>query len=73
MNEKWISVDDALPENDQSVIMCHAAYTDSCPLIGWYEYIDAPPGFYCGEISYRVVITHWMPLPKLPDIYEGLT
>lgn len=56
---KWISVEDRLPEDDQDVLICVRGQT-----------IDT--GYYYHEywVAYACMssdVTHWMPLPELPD------
>lgn len=68
MND-WISVKDLLPEDDQSVLMCEEGQT-GLPLIGWYETEGEDiPGFYAAHSfqNARVHVTHWLPLPNIPD------
>ncbi len=64
---KWISVKDRLPEDDQSVLMYEMGQT-GLPLIGWFEVNADVPGFYIAHSfqNARVHVTHWMPLPEPP-------
>lgn len=64
---KWISVEDELPKDDESVLMCEVNQ-EGMPVIGWYECEVEIPGFYPANTltNIRMHVTHWMPLPKLP-------
>lgn len=58
----WISVKDRLPKENTKVL----AIWDDCIETAFYEYID---GDYWSnsEIGCDLPVTHWMPLPKLPQ------
>jgi len=62
--DKWISVEDRLPEFEQSVYVYYADYINGHPL-GIPRYDIAT---YGGSIAVwgRAQITHWMPLPAPP-------
>ena len=63
MDDKWISVNDRLPEVGQSDIQCFGGYNKNCYYLGRYtEY--GFHGLYSADII--VAITHWQPLPKAP-------
>ena len=58
---KWISVEERLPEEETSVLICGWGYVD----IGWI--IDGGwRSEYINDYS-ADEITHWMPLPEPPD------
>lgn len=71
---KWISVKDKLPENIDDVLAWSAAYqmhgvfyyrAADARWIAQTDYID----FDCGcQTDKGVNITHWMPLPKPPQL-----
>lgn len=64
----WISVNDRLPEDDQTVLMCEVGQS-GLPLIGWYEVeLSDIAGFYMAHTfqNARVHITHWLPIPERP-------
>ena len=63
---EWISCTDRLPEDDQTVWMMEQGQT-LLPILGYYDTSDIP-GFYPIHVfeSYRIHVTHWMPIPKMP-------
>ena len=52
---KWISVEDRLPEKDEIFIGCGNGFT---------------PAIYQNANFKRWEITHWMPLPKAPELFK---
>ena len=61
---RWVSVDDALPDADETVLICGPG--DDSP---WPGYLDSPhwrsaDGFYLNP--HRV--THWAPMPTGPAV-----
>lgn len=62
--DKWISTKDKLPEDGKEVLF----YGDSSVMVGWY---DADKGYWvlsdADMIAYQDDVTHWMPLPRLPE------
>lgn len=60
---KWISVDERLPDEPGEVLAC--VYGRIC--IAWYSNrcFETPSGmvFYACENA----VTHWMPLPSMPE------
>ena len=60
MSQCWISVSDRLPENEDKVLCCTLAKNGTRNIIlGYYS------GRWCVGMNNNV--THWMPLPALPD------
>ena len=63
---KWISVDEALPEDCTEVLI----YDKECGIImGWYneKYKLWSADFVC-ELE---TVTHWQPLPEPPEAKKG--
>jgi hypothetical protein len=62
VGDKWISVDDRLPENDAKVLVCD---TREDYVSSWVYFGD---GLWFGEevVWTTKDITHWMPLPEPP-------
>lgn len=67
MNE-WVSVKDSTPDDGKKIL-----FTDGHKIVtGFYSkhkkdwFID-----YYGSRSIGVIITHWMNLPKLPEVDNG--
>lgn len=64
--EEWISVDDALPDLDVTVLAAVNGYH-------WLAFRDGQfGGIWCGmwENEYWREPTHWMALPDLPEQLE---
>jgi hypothetical protein len=63
---KWVSVEERVPTDDSTVIVCtHDGYR-GC---GWYDrdeelWLDTGSGATFVSLSQNV--THWMPLPEAP-------
>lgn len=63
---EWISVKDRLPEeDDMSCYVCDVEL-DKIPTVAWYQFVGMPPGFYTSDSRCRLLVTHWMKIPKLP-------
>jgi hypothetical protein len=63
--DRWISVKDRLPENDNDVLVYD---TDCGIVIGWY---DKEIGDFAADfISPLDAVTHWQPLPEPPKESE---
>lgn len=66
---KWISVDDALPKNDDRVLVC--GVRNGITVCRYWENSG-----YGGHLQYMfftnkqnpITVTHWMPLPKPPEV-----
>lgn len=65
-NYKWTSVDEALPEDCVEVLV----YDKECKIImGWYNKAENIwSADFVGELE---AVTHWQPLPDLPDATKG--
>lgn len=63
VGDKWIRVDDRLPENDARVLVCDTRED----YVSIWEYFG--DGLWFGDevIWATEDITHWMPLPEPPD------
>jgi hypothetical protein len=68
---EWISIEDRLPEDEQNVLLCDAGQNTRLPFVGTYEDLPFAPGFYIPTIPYRMFVTHWMPLPDIPEYTEA--
>ena len=67
---KWISILDKLPDDDEAVLMCDWEQDRRLPFLGWYE--DGkdksyPSGFYSPNLESRLVVSHWIPIPPIPE------
>lgn len=67
---KWIKCSDRLPEEEMAVLVMDQEMIKAYikPKIAWYEFIGCPKGFYIPGTVFRVIVTHWMPLPKPPEM-----
>jgi hypothetical protein len=76
---KWISVDDRMPEDETPVLIVrngeirigeirweHPSFEDTYEA---FRYWDDP--YDDGQSWENFEITHWMPLPELPEISVG--
>ena len=80
----WHSVKEKLPEINEEVLVCRETSvnryhetmcfrqwgTDSTCFSGQYHNYPAPDRFILKNGTDK--ITHWMPLPKLPDTFESI-
>ena len=59
----WISIKDKLPEVNKEVIVCAEDNTY------WWGIITDSGNFYVryGDGWAGKIVTHWMPLPKIPE------
>lgn len=69
---EWISINDKLPEQNQEVLTCRGRCIGN--LINVYTYMgdnkwEDNYGYW--NSAEGEGITHWMPLPKLPDAKEN--
>ena len=63
---KWISLQERMPENGQTVLL----HCDGCILMGVHRAKASSPfqSTYSGaQDPYGHDITHWMPLPEPPE------
>ena len=68
----WIKITDRLPDNLENVLIIYDTYRGRKQITlglfdigGWY-YLDEERNEYRKDVWNRV--THWMPLPKLPEV-----
>lgn len=59
--EKWISVNEQLPEKMQSVLV----YRDGDMGV---DFIDDNGGWFWNDTDELPPVTHWMPLPAPPEV-----
>jgi len=69
--DRWISVEDRLPENMDSVITYREESGSVFPAIYLNEKFQAPDTFKRGFSELGGVVTHWQPLPEPPKGVEG--
>lgn len=68
MPKEWINVDDKLPETDTYVLVClhgkfiRVSYFFEDSHGHWFSSAD-----HIWDIRFSEAITHWMPLPALPE------
>lgn len=63
---KWISVKERLPEKETPNCTVDVLVTDGTHInIGYYDYIDGM--WWTLEDCFYFHVTHWMPLPELPE------
>jgi len=68
MPDNWISTEDRLPETDGCVLVCidvNVPWLSRAVRLGWYQ--DQRWRTQLGSIKARWTITHWRPLPEVPD------
>lgn len=71
---EWISVEDRPPPPMQTVILCYEGRS----IVGWNESVqpEEDPSYCTWErcpwdLLGSEGVTHWMPLPKPPEINHG--
>ena len=77
---EWISVKDRLPENEQEVLVISHGWGGRLVYVGTYKKIDSETSWLTGITSKasdwslwgwsylrEPHVTHWMPLPELPE------
>lgn len=68
MNDKWISVKDALPEDSKEALV----FAPACNIIGkmligcYYHESDTWTVYDFRDSKLNEAVTHWMPLPEPP-------
>lgn len=79
---EWISVKDKLPDDDEPVLVTYVGYVDNLPhndaiAVYAHEMTDNYAGAWYWQDSdgvddnpVSVSITHWMPIPPLPEVEE---
>lgn len=67
---EWISVNDGLPVDEQTVLIVDMHSGASVPILGWFE--ACPQGFYAiaSFQAHRCIVTHWMAVPTPPFILQ---
>ena len=77
---EWINVKDRLPDDDEPVLVTYVGYVDNLPYndaiaVYAHKITDNYAGAWYWHDSdgvddnpVSVSITHWMPLPKLPEV-----
>ena len=63
--EQWISVKDKLPETEEEVLVLTVSKTGN---------VNVDKGYLLnGRFVHRgsAVVTHWMPLPELPEVVKA--
>lgn len=78
----WISVKDRLPE-DEGYYLVRVYYSDiehcAFEVYGWYKGsfiywaggMELPVGINTHGENIPMKVTHWMPLPELPEVEDG--
>ena len=62
---KWMSVKEGLPENSGFVLVCTSNYFNNSRInVGYYT--DEGEWIF-SDFSTEMDVTHWMPLPPLPN------
>ena len=65
LREQWISVKDKLPETEEEVLVLTVSKTGN---------VNVDKGYLLnGRFVHRgsAVVTHWMPLPELPEVVKA--
>ena len=67
-DDKWIPVSERLPEDTERMLtIVYDAFEDTTAISILQHYGD---GDWFSWDSRRYVVTHWMPLPELPEVQE---
>lgn len=62
---KWIPVSERMPDNTEPVLCIEKRAdfgTYGQPFVCWHD-----GGGWVGKTNYRPIVTHWMPLPAVPQ------
>lgn len=62
---KWITVSERIPDNTEPVLCIEKRAdfgTYGQPFVCWHD-----GGGWVGKTNYRPIVTHWMPLPAVPQ------
>ena len=66
---KWIPVSERMPDNTEPVLCIEKRAdfgTYGQPFVCWHD-----GGGWVGKTNYRPIVTHWMPLPAVPQEVKG--
>lgn len=61
----WIPIEVELPEDDQKVLVYDEG-TGNVPRIAFYKCVEMKEGFYNSDLTWRLVVSHWLPIPDQP-------
>lgn len=64
---EWISVEKDLPPPNAKVIVCRAGVTTDGPFFAYRKNRTVSPWLYLDGERCDVKVTHWMPMPALPQ------
>ena len=65
MTDKWISVEDDLPKDQQIVLVVYDGFTSYCGHV--YHWLDGAFLGLDGHYTPTDKLTYWMPLPEPPE------
>lgn len=66
--QRWIPVSERLPENGVTVLVCYLGYYDGKPNSDNVAYMKRGVWlWYADDEEMCVQVTHWRPLPELPQ------
>lgn len=61
--QRWIPVSERLPEANTPVLTISKDNNE--PVTAWLE-----DDFWWSSVDWSLSVTHWMPIPKLPEVQE---
>ncbi|HIH9813999.1 TPA: DUF551 domain-containing protein [Klebsiella pneumoniae] len=67
--DRWIPVSERIPDNTEPVLCIEKRAdfgTYGQPFVCWHD-----GGGWVGKTNYRPIVTHWMPLPAVPQEVKG--
>ncbi len=70
LSHQWVSVEDALPPNDNDVLVVYADLYTNAKCIGIANYDDDDSQWYSADDDVNESkrgISYWMPIPPLPE------